>query len=112
MAAARRVFGVGHSLGASCLLLAAMQRPAAFAGLVLFEPIARALELPSHPLVDGALRRVRCFASKAEALRKLERALHSWDERALAGYVERGFRARADGAEGVELCCEPQVVAT
>jgi pimeloyl-ACP methyl ester carboxylesterase len=123
-AAARRVaathgevpmFGFGHSLGGSTLLLTAHRLVGVFTGLVLFEPIVfppeMAGQLHEGPLVRGARRRRRQFASHAAAIANYaaKPPLRAFDPEALDDYVSGGFRpvdpAAPDGP--VTLCCEP-----
>lgn len=54
----RPVYGIGHSFGGGCLVLAELARRGTFAGLILLEPILRAeIKTEVHPLVQVALRR-------------------------------------------------------
>ncbi|MEO7836760.1 MAG: alpha/beta fold hydrolase, partial [Acidimicrobiales bacterium] len=64
----RRPLAVGHSSGASLLLLAEEQRPGTFAGFYCIEPIGSASDEtvppnPAHPLAEGARRRRDVFPS-------------------------------------------------
>ena len=75
------VIAVGHSLGATVALRAALREPDRFAALILIEPVlypapvmlmwnlARALGVGYrlHPMIQGALRRRRVFDSTARA---------------------------------------------
>lgn len=110
---AGEVLGVGHSMGGACLLLAEQSRPGTFAGMWLFEPIAppqiapEALEGGNH-LADGAARRRRSFASRAEALSNYasKPPLNIARADALHAYVRHGF---VDGEDGsVHLACRPE----
>ena len=114
--------GVGHSMGGAALLMAAADRPDQFARLVLFEPI-----VPNHdiadgtrgrdwmeslPIVQGARRRRRTFASVDEAIANYSEKppLSLMTPRALQMYVEHGVRP-TPGGDGVELRCHPDVEA-
>jgi pimeloyl-ACP methyl ester carboxylesterase len=107
--------GFGHSMGAATLLLTASRRPAQFGRLVLFEPItgrfADSVDPETCPLVVGARRRRRRFASVDEAYANFasKRPLDVMTPASLRAYVEHGLRTTADG--DVELCCSPEVEA-
>jgi len=103
--------GVGHSLGASALVLAELARPGTFDGLLLYEPIIFPPWIPpgrheKNPLSAGAARRRRSFASADEAREYFlgKPLFASFDARTLEGYTEGGLRPAADGA--LELCCD------
>jgi pimeloyl-ACP methyl ester carboxylesterase len=109
---ARDVIGVGHSLGGVLTLWAAIDRPDLFAAVVLIEPVLlpptwlgylrllRWLGLGRRqPLVQGALRRRRTWASR-DACYDYFRAkafFARWSDESLGAYVEAGTRPRADG---------------
>lgn len=112
--------GVGHSVGANCLLAAAVRSPGLFGKLALVDPVV----MPPvgertgfyagegvHPLAEMARRCRAVFASREEAQQQwATRGTFSvWDARALASYLEDGFRDRSDGQ--VELQCAPEVEA-
>ncbi len=73
-----KIIGVGHSVGATSTLMAALQRPELFRALVLVEPILfmpwmsvawgivkkLGLQYRLHPLIKGALKRRRRFSSR------------------------------------------------
>jgi pimeloyl-ACP methyl ester carboxylesterase len=106
------VFGLGHSLGATLLLLAEEARPATFAGLYCIEPIGTASDDPpppdrSHPMATRAAARRDLFASRneARAAYAAKPPFCSVDPGALAAYVEHGFEDTADGR--VRLRCRP-----
>ena len=114
--------GVGHSMGGASLLMAAHTRPGLFAHLTLFEPVAHPsnsdladVDMRSLPIVQGALRRRRRFASIREAVDNYvdKPPLSVLVPDALAQYVEHGFRpvVDEDGAPAVELCCTPELEA-
>lgn len=111
-----RLVGFGHSMGGSSLLMAAHRDPSQFSRLVLFEPIARPpadqpVDASSWPIVVGARRRKRHFASFQEAFENFQRKppLSHMTAEALRGYVEHGLRPDRNG--GVELCCPPELEA-
>ncbi len=102
---------VGHSKGASALLLAEAARPGTIGRAWCFEPIVfpGARRDPDHdfPLAVGARQRRNDWSDPEEARR-------SWGSRpplaalhpdALAAYVEHGLRRRPDGRW--ELKCAP-----
>lgn len=102
--------GVGHSKGGAALVLAEARRPGTFAGLWLYEPIVFPPQSydpadGDHPLAERAMRRRPSFPSREEAAANFrsKEPLASFDEEALAEYVEHGF---ADGDDGeVHLKC-------
>jgi pimeloyl-ACP methyl ester carboxylesterase len=110
----QRLFGVGHSSGATALAMAEVMRPGTFEGLVLVEPIVFPgphRPRPDHPLAIGARRRRAAFGSREMA----RGAFHGrgpfarWTDEALDLYVEHGFR---DGTKGTRrLACPPEVEA-
>ncbi|MGH9285380.1 MAG: alpha/beta fold hydrolase, partial [Acidimicrobiales bacterium] len=107
-----RPLGVGHSCGATALLLAEAARPGAFGGLWLYEPVVFPVDTPlprapEHPMVTRARARRADFASREEAYayfagRPLFAASHP---EALRAYVEHGLADVAGG--GVTLKCRP-----
>ena len=131
-AGARGWVGVGHSLGAVVSVLVALRRPEFFRCLVAIEPVffsplkimsfdvMRALGLAErmHPLVPGARRRRRNFASADEMFARYRNApvFRRLDDRALRAYVEALAVPRPDGQPGVTLSFTPdweaQVYAT
>jgi pimeloyl-ACP methyl ester carboxylesterase len=110
-----RLVGFGHSMGATCLLMAAHRRPDLFGALVLFEPIIRPTdgprptEGPSH-LITGALRRRRTFPSVHAAIENYasKPPLSMFTPDALEAYVRYGF---ASDRHGVHLKCTPELEA-
>lgn len=101
----------GHSLGATVSLLAAAERPARIAGLVLFEPVVMPPGAPGEPvespLVVATRRRRTTFPDRASALAAYRGrgAFASWPEAVLADYVAAGFRD-IDGGQ-VTLAAAP-----
>lgn len=109
----------GHSMGGTCALLAAAERPEKVSSLVLLDPViwSRATtlafnlpllkRLPSRsPLVTGTLRRRASFDSHEVALAAYRDrgAFKGWPEAMLADYIADGF---APGEGGVSLACDP-----
>jgi pimeloyl-ACP methyl ester carboxylesterase len=99
------VFGLGHSLGATLLLLAEEARPATFAGLYCIEPIGTASDDPpppdrSHPMATRAAARRDLFASRneARAAYAAKPPFCSVDPGALAGRVRLRCRPADEAA--------------
>lgn len=112
----RNIYGIGHSAGATDLLLAAKLRPGLFTRLFVMEPTvmdpraARSGGLSSESLarVQSTLRRRAEFDS-AEAVFERYRAAPTfadWTETSLQAYVRHGF-VRLNGGR-VRLCCTPK----
>lgn len=108
---------VGHSMGATCALIAAVMAPHRVAGMVLLDPpfipfdIARDFlargEIPPNPLADQALRRRADFASIDEARASYagRGVFKQFSDADLDAYVEGGF-VPTDGE--VRLACLPE----
>jgi pimeloyl-ACP methyl ester carboxylesterase len=98
-------------MGATTSLLASALAPERVRSLALFEPVIMPAiasgEAANSPLVQGALKRRRAFASRAdvEAGYTGRGAFRAWTPQMLKDYVADGFR---DTAEGVELSCAPE----
>jgi pimeloyl-ACP methyl ester carboxylesterase len=112
-----RVYGVGHSAGATDVLLAAAQRPGVFARVFAMEPTIMdprapnlAGELGPHyqEFIDAARRRRSSFSSAEEAAdRYATRGVFAtWPRPLLEGYAADAFEARPDGQ--VHLRCAPR----
>lgn len=116
------VWGVGHSLGGVCTMLAAIRRPHLFRAVVLIDPVIlppaflwlwAAMRIFHQErrffLVKGALRRRRRWPSRQECFAYLrEKPLFArWSDRALWHYVEAATRF-VEGAGGVELVYPPE----
>jgi pimeloyl-ACP methyl ester carboxylesterase len=108
-ATGRPVVGVGHSMGATALLMAAIADASLFDALVVVEPIVfpPGTGTADSPLAAGARRRRRAFASRESALANFsaKAPLNSLDGRALSAYVVHGLVS--DGDE-FTLRCDPE----
>ena len=111
------VFGVGHSLGAACLLLAELANPGRFSALWLYEPVIMPLDF-DHPqpeglpaLVESARRRRTHFDSVDAVFERFmsKPPFSNCDPVAVRAYVELGTMPAADG--GVELSCTGEIEA-
>ncbi|GMP10497.1 alpha/beta fold hydrolase [Bradyrhizobium sp. TM239] len=113
----RDVYGIGHSAGATDLLLAAKLLPGHFTRLFVMEPTVMdpraartgGLNDESVARVQGTLRRRAEFES-ADAVFARYRAAPSfadWTETSLQAYVRHGFTTLDDGR--VRLCCTPEI---
>lgn len=113
-----RPLAVGHSSGASLLLLAEERRPGTFGALYCIEPIGTASEEPpppndDHPLADRARRRRPVFPSRQAAYDAYS-AKPPFSEvapEALWAYVEHGFADVEDQDGAVRLKCRPEAEA-
>jgi pimeloyl-ACP methyl ester carboxylesterase len=113
----RDVYGIGHSAGATDLLLAAKLLPGRFTRLFVMEPTimdpraARAGGLDDDSLsrVQGALRRQAEFESLDVVFERYRAApvFADWTEASLRAYVRHGFVPLEDGR--VRLCCTPEI---
>lgn len=114
-----RPLGLGHSSGASLLLLAEELRPGTFDALYCVEPIGKAADdppppNPAHPLAEGARRRRRRFSSRQEAFDTYaaKPPFSQVSAEALWAYVEHGFADEdGEGDGGVRLRCLPEAEA-
>ena len=115
------ILGVGHSAGATDLLLAAKLLPRRFSRLFVMEPTVmdpradRAsdarLSDQAKAMVQGVLGRRVEFDSAAALFQRLRAApaFADWSESALWAYIRHGFEALPDGR--VRLFCTPEVEA-
>lgn len=108
----RVVHGIGHSMGAAALVLAAARSRGSLRSLWLYEPvIAPPGTLPPvgapNPMAEGAERRRPTFASFDEAVANFasKPPLNELHPAALRAYVAGGFSSQADGS--VRLHCPP-----
>ncbi len=103
----RPVIGVGHSMGATTLAVAAANRPELFCGLVLVEPVIAPQPMRrdvDHPIITTTLRRRPIFDSVDAARVSYLRVFSNWEPSALDGYLEAGLET-VDA--GVRLSCRP-----
>jgi len=115
----RDVYGIGHSAGATDLLLATKMRPGCFTRLFVMEPTvmdpraARPGGLSDESLsrVQGALRRRAEFDSADTVFERYRAApaFADWSEISLWAYVRHGFTT-LDNVR-VRLCCTPEIEA-
>ncbi|WP_373291599.1 alpha/beta fold hydrolase [Bradyrhizobium guangdongense] len=115
----RDVYGIGHSAGATDLLLAAKLRPGYFRRLFVMEPTVmnpRAERNPSAGLseqslsrVQSALRRQAEFDSRDAVFERyrVAPAFADWTDASLWAYVRHGFTPLDNGR--VRLCCTPEI---
>jgi len=110
-----RSFLVGHSMGATVLLIANALHGLPAAGMVLIEPILLPAEfyqgpmrVDEHPLAARAIKRTNFWRDRDDAMSYLRsRALfQGWDEEVLELYVRHGMTGR--NGEGLQLACSPQ----
>jgi pimeloyl-ACP methyl ester carboxylesterase len=112
LGADRRLVTVGHSKGATALLLAEAERPGTVRRAWSFEPVVIPGEPgspnPDFPLAVGARRRRATWDTPDEAYRSwaARPPFADLDPDALAAYVENGLRRRRDGTW--ELKCAPE----
>jgi pimeloyl-ACP methyl ester carboxylesterase len=106
-------YGVGHSSGATALLLAEQARPGTFAALYCFEPVVVAADPPLGRDPDNLLaattrRRRATFESCEEAYAHYTTRppLADLDPEALDAYVTYGFDSVGEGP--VRLKCRPE----
>ena len=115
------IFGIGHSAGATDLLLAAKLHPRRFARLFVMEPTVMdpradrpdgaGLSDNGNAYAQGVLRRAREFDSAAVAFQRFRAApaFAKWSEDALWAYVRHGFEPLPDGR--IRLLCRPEIEA-
>jgi pimeloyl-ACP methyl ester carboxylesterase len=115
------IYGIGHSAGATDLLLAAKLLPGRFSRLFVMEPTV--MDPRAHPgdgvrlsangkaSVQGVLRRQAEFVSAAAALQRYRAApaFAPWSEYALRAYITHGFAHLPNGR--VRLLFSPEVEA-
>lgn len=113
------IYGIGHSAGATDLLLAAKLVPDRFARLFVMEPTVMdpsvvpgndaRLSDQGEAAVSGARRRQAEFASAAATFERYRNApaFAPWSEYALRAYITHGFAHLPDGR--VRLLCSPDV---
>lgn len=106
---------VGHSMGGAALVMAALVEPKLFRALILYEPIIFPNTIReiakenkgASPMVEGARRRRKTFASRAEAFANYasKPPMNAFDPRALHAFVDHGFK---DSSDCVEIKCAPE----
>lgn len=112
------IYGIGHSAGATDLLLAAKLLPDRFARLFVMEPTVMdpsgaraeaALSEFATGAVQGVLRRQAEFDNFEAAFTRYRAApaFADWTERSLRAYVHHGFATTGDGR--VRLRCTPAI---
>lgn len=111
----RNLVGVGHSMGASALVLTRTMYPfVSWSAAILVEPMMVHRDNftgKNQFLVQGALKRRDVWSSREEAHNFLrERSLKSWDPRVADIYVKYGLRelptlTHPDKTQGVTLSC-------
>lgn len=108
-------FLVGHSMGATLLVMAQARFGLPAAGMVLIEPIllppeayGTPLRVADHPLAARAIRRTNFWRDRSEALAHLRSRplFQGWDEEALELYLEHGLVEDERG--GLRLACPPR----
>lgn len=115
-ALAARPLGVGHSSGATALLLLEARRPGSFSAIWCYEPAyfppdadgalgAVAAEILARRAA-GARRRRAEFASREAARARLADSPLGLDDAALGAYLDAAFETRADGSLALGLSPE------
>ncbi len=110
--------GIGHSMGAHVLLQCAADRAAAFARLVLFDPVvlapdyytsAETLFTADNP--HPASRRKRDFASAEEMIARFAARdpYRLFAPRVFEDYCRHGLLPDPAGGDGMVLACAPEV---
>jgi pimeloyl-ACP methyl ester carboxylesterase len=116
------VIGVGHSIGATVTLRAAIREPDKFRALILFDPVlfvpavitlwmilhACGLGERVHPRVAGALKRRKTFDNLEMVFRsyRTREVFKYMNDESLLKYIEGITRPKADG--GYELVFSPE----
>jgi pimeloyl-ACP methyl ester carboxylesterase len=107
------MYGVGHSMGATVLMMTELVRPGTFTALAVYEPIVFPAGLFEGPdqAAEGARRRRSEFASREVALENFSTKppLDILTPEVLSLYVAHGFAATPEGT--VRLKCRPETEA-
>ncbi|WP_158668546.1 alpha/beta fold hydrolase [Bradyrhizobium guangdongense] len=113
----RNVYGIGHSAGATDLLLAAKLLPGCFTRMFVMEPtimdpravLSGGLDEDSLSRVQGALRRQAEFDNSDAVFNRYRAApaFADWTDTSLRAYVRHGFVTLDDGR--VRLRCMPEI---
>jgi lipase len=107
-------FLVGHSMGATVLMIANALHGLPAAGMILIEPILLpaafyegSMRVDEHPFAARAIKRTNHWQDREDAMNYLRsRSLfRGWDEEMLELYVRHGMTGRKDG--GLQLACTP-----
>jgi pimeloyl-ACP methyl ester carboxylesterase len=111
------IYGIGHSAGATDLLLAARLKPTSFARLFVMEPTVMnphvtrpdGKDVSEFAAVQNVLRRkVEFDSAEAAFLRyRAAPAFEKWTESSLRAYIRHGFAPQPDGR--VRLRCTPEI---
>jgi pimeloyl-ACP methyl ester carboxylesterase len=113
------IYGIGHSAGATDLLLAAKLKPARFARLFVMEPTvmdphaarpdSNGLSYSATGAVQSVLRRQAEFDSAEAVFLRYQTApaFAKWTETSLRAYIRHGFAPQEDGR--VRLRCTPEI---
>ena len=111
------IYGIGHSAGATDLLLAAKLMPARFTRLFVMEPTVmdpraarpEGLSEFATGAVEGVLRRRAEFDSAEDVFQRYRAAsaFSKWTENSLRTYIQYGFAEQEDGR--VRLRCTPEI---
>lgn len=111
------IYGIGHSAGATDLLLAAKLRPDRFTRLFVMEPTvmdpratrAGGLSEFATGAVQGVLRRQAEFESTEAVFQRYQSApaFANWTSSSLRAYIRHGFAEQQDGR--VQLRCTPEL---
>ncbi|PDT79311.1 alpha/beta hydrolase [Bradyrhizobium sp. C9] len=113
----RDIYGIGHSAGATDLMLATKLVPDRFARLFVTEPTVMDPRTPrsgglseiANASVQGVLRRRAEFDNADDLFRRLREApaFAPWTEPSLWAYVHHGFARLDDGR--MRLRCTPEI---
>jgi pimeloyl-ACP methyl ester carboxylesterase len=108
-----RAVGVGHSMGATAMVMAELDRPRSFSGLVLIEPVVfpdGGRDQLLERLHRATARRRYRFPDREAAAANFsgKPAFARWHPAALSGYLEGGL-VQEDG--DVRLACSPSIEA-
>lgn len=113
---ANKVVGVGHSMGAAALLMAALKEPEKFSSLILYEPIIFPFELrllfsvqTDSPLAKLAKKRRNEFKTHEEAFVNFRKKppMDKFDESVVKDFVSHGLAPSAViEATEKEICAE------
>lgn len=108
---------VGHSAGATAIIVVEAQHPGSFRSAVLMEPILfygpprRDFSLEGNPMAAGTLKRRAVWPDRATVYESYSSRppFQNWDPELLRLYIEHGFGTLPDGS--VHLKCPPRTEA-